>query len=147
MVWMPHVTVAAIAERNGYFLMVEENYQGRLVLNQPAGHLNKGESLTEAVVRETLEETAWTLRLEALTGVYRWHHPTNDTTFLRFCFSGSCETYDPSRPLDREIERTLWMTRAELATASSRLRSPMVLRCIDDYLRGNRYPLALIADC
>lgn len=145
MIWKPHVTVAAVVERDQRFLMVEELADSRRVYNQPAGHLDEGESLLHAVVRETLEETAWTFTPDALVGIYRWQNPDNQATYLRLCFSGACDRHDPSRALDDGIIAAVWLSRAELA-ASTRLRSPLVLRCIDDYLAGIRYPLSLLSD-
>lgn len=146
MIWKPNVTVAAIAERDGRFLLVEEEADDGLVLNQPAGHLDEGESLVEAVVRETLEETAWHFAPEALVGVYRWPHPAQGVTYLRFAFTGRLLRHEPGRPLDRGIARVLWLTREEAARQAHRHRSPQVLRCIDDYLAGERYPLASLKD-
>jgi 8-oxo-dGTP pyrophosphatase MutT (NUDIX family) len=145
MSWNPHVTVAAVIERNGRFLIVEEVSNGQLVYNQPAGHLDEGESLITAAVRETLEETAWSFTPDALVGIYRWRNPGSNNTYLRVCFTGQCTTHDPNQTLDEGIVRALWLSRAELC-ASGRLRSPMVLRCIDDYLAGSRYPLSLLSD-
>lgn len=133
-------------EHAGRFLFVEERAGGRVVINQPAGHLEDGESLTDAVVRETLEETAWHFRPEALIGIYQWRHPDNGASFLRVAFTGRTLKHEPSRPLDTPILRTLWLDRAELLAANGRLRSPMVLRCVDDYLAGRRYPMAALSD-
>ncbi len=144
MTWKPHTTVAAIIERNGKFLMVEEKSGGKVVYNQPAGHLDEGESLIQAVIRETLEETAWHYKPEALVGFYQWKSPENGTTYLRFCFSGSCDHFGADRKLDEGIIRSHWMTLKELTTKPDKLRSPMVLRCIDDYLAGKQYPLDTI---
>lgn len=144
--WMPHVTVAAIVESSGKFLMVEEHVEGRLVLNQPAGHLDDGESLSEAVIRETLEETGWHFQPRAVTGIYRWRHPVNGETFLRVAFSGRCTDHDAHRPLDTGIVQALWMARDELGSRGGMLRSPLVLRCLDDYLAGNSFPLAMLND-
>jgi 8-oxo-dGTP pyrophosphatase MutT (NUDIX family) len=146
MIWKPNVVVAAIIERGGKFLLVEENAEGRLVLNQPAGHLDEGESLLDAVVRETLEETAWHFTPEALLGVYRWPHPTNDITYLRFAFIGRVTRHDEKRTLDREIVRTLWLTPEEIRAERARHRSPQVQRCLEDYLAGQYYPLDLLKD-
>lgn len=145
MPWKPHVTVAAVIERKSRFLMVEEASDGTLVFNQPAGHLDEGESLIRAAVRETQEETAWTFIPEALLGIYRWRNPENGSTYLRVCFTGQCTSHDPSQTLDSGIVRAEWLSRDELS-ASNRLRSPLVLRCIDDYLAGIRYPLNLLSD-
>ena len=145
MSWKPHVTVAAVVERNSRFLMVEEVSDGHLVYNQPASHLDDGESLIKAAIRETLEETAWSFAPEALVGIYRWRNPDNNSTYLRVCFTGQCTSHDPNQRLDAGIVRAEWLSRAELS-ASDRLRSPLVLRCIDDYLAGIRYPLSLLSD-
>ncbi len=146
MIWKPNVVVAAIVERDGKFLLVEEEADGQRVLNQPAGHLDEGESLLQAVVRETLEETAWHLTPEALLGVYRWPHPTKDVTYMRFAFIGRVTHHEPERPLDTGILRALWLTPQEIRAARARHRSPQVERCLDDYLAGHRYPLALLQD-
>ena len=146
MVWKPHVTVATVAQREGRFLLVEErSTHGRLVLNQPAGHLEEGETLLHAVIRETLEESAWHFDPEGLVGLYRWTTPRG-RTYLRAAFHGTVRDHQPNRPLDKEIIRALWMSRDEVAEHHERLRSPMVLRCIDDYLAGHRYPLSLLHD-
>lgn len=144
MVWKPHVTVAAIIERENRFLMVEELAGGGQQFNQPAGHLDENEELVAAVIRETLEETAWHFQPSALVGIYQWRHPGNGKTFLRLSFCGSVSGYEEERKLDSGILRSLWLTRAEIEGYSDRLRSPMVLRSIDDYLGGIRYPLSLL---
>jgi 8-oxo-dGTP pyrophosphatase MutT (NUDIX family) len=137
--------VAAIAERNGRFLFVEErNGAGSLVINQPAGHLEGSETLIDAVVRECLEETGCRFRPESVVGLYLWSHPEAESGFLRVCFAGSAGEPDPSRELDEGIERVLWLNRAELAGEAGRLRSPLVLHGIDDYLAGERYSLSLL---
>jgi ADP-ribose pyrophosphatase YjhB (NUDIX family) len=146
MIWTPHVTVAAVIEQHGRFLLVRERESGRSVLNQPAGHLEDGESLIAAVVRETLEETAWHFRPEALVGVYRWRHPYKGITYLRVTFSGCGLGHDPERPLDEGIEDTLWMSLAEIRREPEMVRSPLVLKSIEDYLAGARYPLSVLAD-
>lgn len=145
MTWKPHVTVAAIAEQEGRFLVVEEVIRGRKVLNNPAGHLERAESFLDAVKRETLEETGWEFEPDAVTGIYLWKNPELDNTFLRVAFSGRCLRHHPDRPLDKGIVGPLWLTRAELGDGTRPLRSPMVLRCIDDYLGGYRYPLRLLS--
>ena len=144
MIWKPHVTVAAIAENDGRFLIVEEMVDGQMVYNQPAGHLDSGESLIEAVIRETLEETAWTFQPEALVGIQLWRHPVHSESYLRFSFCGSCYEHNSNRPLDDGIEDVLWLSRNELLDKHHRLRSPMVLRTIDDYLEGRRYSLDIL---
>lgn len=145
MTWKPDVTVAAVAQRDGKFLFVEERAGGRVVLNQPAGHLEDGETFLEAVVRETLEETAWRFEPQAVVGVYVWRPPHAARTFLRVAFSGELGDHDPSRPLDRGILRTRWLTREQLHEPRLRLRSPLVTQCLDDYLAGVRHPLSLIS--
>jgi len=144
MVWKPDVTVAAVIEREGRFLLVEERIRGRLVLNQPAGHLEDGESLLQAVARETLEETAWSFRASALVGIYLWKSPRGLTT-LRFAFTGSVGEFDSSRALDPPVIATHWMTPEELRQHHARQRSALVTRCIDDYLSGRRLSLEAIA--
>ena len=145
MVWKPEVTVAAVVERDGQYLVVEERASGRIVINQPAGHLEDGESLEQAVVRETLEETGWTLRPDAISGIYLWRGAQSHRTFLRVTFCGAAVGHDSSRSLDRGIVRVRWLTREQLVAAGPRLRSPLVLRCIDDHNAGARYPLSLIS--
>jgi 8-oxo-dGTP pyrophosphatase MutT (NUDIX family) len=144
MIWKPHVTVAAIAEQDGKFLIVEEMVDGQLVYNQPAGHLDSGESLIEAVIRETLEETAWTFQPEALVGIQLWRHPVHNESYLRFSFCGSCYDHDKNQLLDQGIEQAVWLSRDELVDNNHKLRSPMVLRTIDDYLEGRRYDLDIL---
>jgi len=140
----PDVTVAAVVQHDGRFLLVEERAARRVVLNQPAGHLEAGETLIEAVVREALEETAWSFRPESLTGVYLWKNPANGRAFLRFAFAGAVDKFRPERPLDRGILRTLWLTRDELVHCRSRHRSPLVMRCVDDFVAGRRLALDVL---
>jgi 8-oxo-dGTP pyrophosphatase MutT (NUDIX family) len=142
----PDVTVAAVAETAGRFLLVEERINRRLVFNQPAGHVERGETLVAAVVRETREETAWRFEPRALVGVYLWRNPGTGRTVLRIAFTGPVTDHDAAQPLDRGIVRTHWLTPAELEQRSARLRSPLVLRCVRDYLEGRREALAAVAD-
>lgn len=140
----PAVTVAAVAMRYDRFLVVEEHAAGRLVINQPAGHVEPGEDILAAVVREALEETGWNFLPEFLLGVYLWEHPSRTHSYLRLAFGGRALDHDPTRPLDDGILQALWLTPEELAARSDTLRSPLVLHCVHDYLAGARYPLALV---
>jgi 8-oxo-dGTP pyrophosphatase MutT (NUDIX family) len=142
----PEVTVAAVVIRDGRFLLVEERIAGRLVLNQPAGHLEDRETLVEAVVRETREETAWRFHPEALVGTYLWRNPVNGRSFLRFAFCGEVDDHHPRQALDKGIVRALWLTAAELEVQPARLRSPLVMRCIEDFLQGRRQPLDSVSE-
>ncbi len=142
----PDVTVAAVAETSGRFLIVEERIKGRVVFNQPAGHVEIGESLLQAVIRETFEETAWRFTPQALLGIYLWQPPSSDRATLRFAFAGSVRDHDPAQALDRGILRTHWLSRPELEQREPQLRTSLVLRCIDDYVAGRRYPLELVAN-
>jgi len=144
-VWRPSVTVAAVIERDGRFLFVEETQDGRRVLNQPAGHLDPNETLIAACSREVLEETAHRFQPTGLVGIYRWHHPPADVTFLRFCFSGAVFEFDSARPLDKEIVALHWLTPAELKKKSSMHRSPLVQQCLDDYLAGHNFPIEVLS--
>ena len=145
MEWNPDVTVAAVVERARRFLIVEERIAGRLVLNQPAGHLERGETLLDAVIREAREETAWRFTPEALVGTYLWRNPDNERSFLRFAFCGQVDDHRPQQALDTGIVRTLWLSHQQLMAQPARLRSPLVLRCIEDFLRGKRQPLDSVA--
>jgi 8-oxo-dGTP pyrophosphatase MutT (NUDIX family) len=147
MSWFPHVTVAAIIEEDGRFLVVEERVDdGPTVFNQPAGHLEEGESLLEAVKRETREETARSFTPKGVVGIYRWRVPDSGVTYLRVCLFGACSEPDSILELDEGIEKTHWLTQTQLQEQAHRLRSPMVLECIDDYLAGNRFPLEILRD-
>lgn len=146
MTWKPHATVAAIIERDNRFLMVEELIDGERVFNQPAGHLEPGENIVEATIRETAEETAWHFIPEAVTGIYLWTHPGNGKTFLRIALCGDCKDHDPEQKLDDGILQAVWKTREELTLPGCKLRSPMVLTCIDDYIAGRRLPLDTLVE-
>ena len=146
MTWHPHITVATIVEADGRFLMDEESKGGRLVLNQPAGHLEPNETLRQAALRETLEETGWTVELNGVVGIYLYTAPSNGVTYQRVCFAATPLTHDPQRTLDEGITGALWMTRDELAAQPERWRSELILRCIDDYLAGQPYDLAVVRD-
>lgn len=146
--WKPSVTVAAIIERDGRFLLVEEETAGGLRLNNPAGHLDPGETPEQGCAREALEESAYEFRPTALLGVYIARSMKNSTgedqTYLRIAFTGEVGAHHPTRPLDKGIARALWMTADEVRASAARHRSPLVLRCIEDYLAGVRHPLSVI---
>ncbi len=144
MIWKPNVTVAAVIERDGKFLLVEEETSLGLRYNQPAGHLESDESLTAAVIREALEESAYRFVPQNLLGIYRWHSSASDTTYLRFAFAGAITGHEAGRPLDTGIRQALWLTPDEICASQPRHRSPLVLRCVEDYLAGKRYPLELL---
>lgn len=138
-----HLTVAAVIEKSGRFLLVEEKINGLDVLNQPAGHVEPGETFRDAVMREVQEETAWHFTPVAIVGIYLWSRPESNDRYLRVTYCGSCHDHDPKQPLDTGIIRTLWLSRAEIVSRQLALRSPMVLRAIDDYRRGVRYPASM----
>lgn len=145
MQWKPNVVVAAIIRQNDKYLLVEEHADdGSIVLNQPAGHLEKDESLLDAVKREVLEETAWHFNPEGLTGVYLRPDPSNGITYLRFCFYGSVVSHVSERKLDDGIIRALWLDREQMLAEAHRMRSPLVIRCLHDYLSGQSYPLEML---
>ena len=141
----PEVTVAAVTQSEGRFLCVEERISQKLVLNQPAGHVEMGETLIEAVVREVREETAWLFEPEALLGVYLWRNPVSNRSTLRFAFTGSVTDHRPAQPLDRGIVCARWLTHDELREREPRLRSPLVLRCVEDFMTGRRLPIDAVA--
>ena len=144
MVWKPNVTVAAVVQRDGKFLLVEEETESGLAFNQPAGHLEAGEALVDAVVREALEETAYHFRPTHLVGIYNWRHPTKDVTYLRFAFAGELRGWEAERELDEGIVAARWLTLDEVKATQERHRSPLILRCIEDLIAGKRYPLDLL---
>ena len=142
----PVVTVATIVVRDAAFLIVEEETRAGVRLNQPAGHLEAGESLAAAAVRETLEETGHRITPTALVGIYRWQAPDTGATFIRFAFAGDVVAHEAARALDVGILRVLWLTYDELVANRSMHRSPLVLRCVDDYRVGSRRPLDFITE-
>lgn len=144
--WQPHVVVASIVECDGRYLIVEEFINGELRLNQPAGHWEQGETLLEAVRRETLEESAWEIEPRAFLGTYIWHPNSLPYPFVRFAFIADAIRHHSDRALDQGIVRVLWLTPEELEARRSEWRSPSVLQCIEDYRAGRRYPLDLIRE-
>jgi len=145
-IWKPNTVVATIVEQDGRFLFVEEEADGRAVFNQPAGHLDPGETLLDAARRETLEESGWHVEPTGLVGIYLVEPPGSTITYQRFCFRARAVRHDAARALDKEIIRAVWLSREELVAERARHRSPLVLRCVDDYLAGHDYPLSLIHD-
>ena len=144
MIWKPHVTVAAVIESDGKFLLVEEQTDDGVRFNQPAGHLECREALTDAVIREALEETGYRFVPTALVGVYSWRNEDKDITYLRFAYAGEIVGHDAQRPLDAGIIAAHWLTVTEIRALENRHRSPLILRCIEDWQSGRRFPLDLI---
>ena len=141
--WQPDVTVATVVVRDGRLLCVEERANGQLVINQPAGHLEPDESLIEAAVRETREETGWNVRVTHIVGAYQWKAKTG-RHYLRFAFAAEPLDEIPGATLDEGIVRALWLAPDELQALAARHRSPLVWRCVADYLGGSRHPLDLV---
>ncbi|MBS4099459.1 MAG: NUDIX hydrolase [Sulfuricella sp.] len=144
MIWKPHVTVAAVIEQDGKFLLVEENTEEGVRFNQPAGHWENNETLVQGTIREALEETAYHFTPQWLQGVYRWQHPRKDITYLRFAYGGVITGHEPERQLDEGIIRAVWLTPEEIRASAERHRSPLIVRCVEDHLAGKRYPLELV---
>jgi ADP-ribose pyrophosphatase YjhB (NUDIX family) len=144
MVWKPNVTVAAVVERDGRFLLVEEDTERGRLFNQPAGHLDEGESLIHAVARETLEETAHRFEPTELLGIYQYRSGADQVTYLRFAFTGIITGHETGRALDTGIVRAVWLAPEEIRAAAARHRSPLVMLCVDDYLAGKRHPLSVL---
>lgn len=147
MIWKPNVSVAAVIERDGRFLLVEEETDDGVCFNQPAGHLECRESLLDAVIRETLEETAFTFQPQYLVGIYNYRNEERDVTYLRFAFGGRISDHDPKRQLDEGIIDTHWLTLPEIIAREAQHRSPLVRLCIEDWLEGKHYPLELLNHC
>jgi len=143
-IWKPNVTVAAVVERDGRFLLVEEETDDGLRFNQPAGHLECREALVDAVAREALEETGYRFVPRYLVGIYSWRNEAKDVTYLRFAFGGDIVGHDPERALDDGIVAARWLTPDEIRASADRHRSPLILQCVQDWLAGRRYPLDLI---
>ena len=144
MIWKPNVTVAAVIEQDSKFLLVEEHTSQGLKLNQPAGHLEANESLLHAVVREAREESAYDIEPQHLVGIYQWHAEKSGTTYLRLAYSGRILAHHAGQALDEGIVRAVWMTLDEIRSSIDRHRSPLILRCVEDYLAGKCYPLELV---
>jgi 8-oxo-dGTP pyrophosphatase MutT (NUDIX family) len=142
----PALTVAAIVERDGRFLVVRERTNGGVRLNQPAGHLEGGESPANGAARETLEEAGWHVEPYALVGIYRWEAPDDGATFVRFAYAARALAHEPDRPLDEGIIDSLWLTYEEIAARRNEHRSPLVLRCVEDYRAGTRWPVDFVHD-
>ncbi|GLQ98738.1 NUDIX hydrolase [Dyella mobilis] len=145
-VWRPHVTVACVVADGDRYLMVEEEVGGRIAYNQPAGHLDDFESLQEAAVRETQEETGWRVALTHLIGVHQWRSHEHGDVVVRFSFAAKPLSHDPQQLLDTGVRRALWLKRSEIEDLGDRLRSPMVLMSIDAWLAGQRLPLSIVSD-
>jgi len=142
--WTPHVTVATVIERDGQFLLVEEHTPGGLVLNQPAGHLEAGESLVAAAARETREETGYDVAIDGLLGTALYESPDNQVTYYRTTFFGHVVSHNPTAELDDGIARAVWLTHREMLADSARMRSPLVLASVEQYLKELRWPLDFI---
>lgn len=143
---LPHITVATVVERDGKFLMVKEQSDGLIVYNQPAGHLEENESLLAAALRETLEETGWRVEIRDLLGIYQYTSPANGICYVRHCFIADAVERVNDRELDADIIAAQWLTLDELEAHATEMRSPLVLKVIEDYLRGQRFPLSLFAN-
>ena len=142
--WLPHKTVATVVERDQLFLMVEERVDGATVFNQPAGHLEPGESLIDAAVRETMEETAWQVNIESFLGLYQYTSAANGICYIRSCFIAAPVQELTDKELDPDIIQTHWLSIDEIQNLKNQLRSPVVLQVLEDYLKGTSYPLSLI---
>lgn len=145
MIWRPDLAAAAIVQQGNRFLIVEERIRSSLLFNQPAGHVDDGESIVDAAVRETLEETAWHFVPRALLGIYLWRNPENGHSILRVAISGEVTGHEAGRVLDKPVVAAHWMEREQLLAQPDRLRSPLVMRCIDDYLAGHRHELSALS--
>ncbi|WP_422240649.1 NUDIX hydrolase [Dokdonella sp.] len=144
-IWRPRVTVATVVPRDGRFLLVEEIVHGRRVVNQPAGHLEPDETLHAAAIRETLEETGWDVELESFLGVQQWTSSESGSQFVRFTFAAIPLHHDPARKLDDGVLGPLWLDREGIVALGTRLRSPLILHSIDDWISGRRLPLDCIS--
>lgn len=143
MIWTPHATVATIVERDDKLLLVEEQSHGKMVFNQPAGHVDEGESIFAAAIRETLEETGWKVELQSFIGTYIYNAPENNVTYYRFCFSAQ-PIQQATQQLDQDIIAAHWLSREQISDLADELRSPLVQKCIDDYDHRTHLPLNYI---
>lgn len=144
MIWTPHATVATIVEKDGKFLFVDEMADGQRVLNQPAGHVDEREPILQAALRETLEETGWEVEITHLVGIYTYTAPHNQVTYYRFCYAATPVREVPGAELDHDIIGPVWLSPEELAARPEQWRSPLVMKCVQDYLAGHRFPLELV---
>lgn len=146
MQWTPHVTVATVVEKEGKFLLVEELINQQIVLNQPAGHVEALETLVDAAIRETLEESGWTVKPVSVLGLYTYTPPCRSKTFYRTTFIAEAIAFDPDFQLDKDIIRTHWLSLDEIKSQHLRLRSPIVLKCVEDYCKGQQFPLSTLCE-
>ncbi len=146
MIWKPHATVATVVHQNNRFLIVEERINGQTLFNQPAGHIEEGESIFSAALRETREETGWLVTLSHFLGIYTYKAQSNQQIYYRFCFAAS-SVENLRSPLDEGIIAAHWLTYDEITARRTAMRSPLVIRCIDDYLRNRFFPLDSITEC
>lgn len=144
MIWTPHATVATIVEQDGRFLFVDEMADGRRVLNQPAGHVDEHESILDAALRETIEETGWEVEITGLVGIYTYTAPHNQVTYYRFCYAARPLREIPDAQLDHDIIGPVWLSLEELNARRDQWRSPLVIKCVQDYLAGRLFPLDLV---
>jgi len=144
MIWKPHLTVASVIERKNKYLLVEEHTDNGIAFNQPAGHVENGESIVSAIKREVNEETAWLFEPEAIIAIQLWRKTPEYPSFVRVCFSGKVHSHNAEQKLDDDIITTHWLSREQMAEKKSQLRSPLVLKSVDAYLNGERYPLSLL---
>ena len=144
MSWTPHLTVATVVERDQRFLIIEEHINGHPVLTQPAGHVEANETLIEAAIRETREESGWSVEPVALLGLYSYTTPCKTMTFYRTCFIAKAISYDQHLPLDSGILAVHWLTLEEMKAQQDKMRSPIVIKCIEDYCKGQKFPLQAI---
>mgnify|MGYP000335369995 CR=1 FL=1 len=145
MIWTPHATVAVVVEKDGKYLLVEEISHGEAVYNQPAGHVDENESILDAAIRETMEETGWEVKLDAFMGLYTYKAPSNGVTYYRMCFAATAIQKITDK-LDTDIISEHWLSYDEVVNLTDQLRSPLVKKCIDDFRDNKRYPLSLIVE-